>query len=84
MTAPTAVEESATAILGIAQTPADETVDNHSSSMSEREGLPIGFHSLQGMEAIDIPAYIDEHTATLSFPEKVIQTQFVKRKCDSD
>jgi hypothetical protein len=36
-----------------------------------RETLRLGFHALNALDGADIPEYVREHNATLSFPETV-------------
>jgi hypothetical protein len=38
---------------------------------ASRETLRLGFHALNALDGADIPEYVREHNATLSFPETV-------------
>jgi hypothetical protein len=40
-------------------------------SEPSRETLRLGFHALNALDGADIPEYVREHNATLSFPETV-------------
>ena len=41
------------------------------ASEPSRETLRLGFHALNALDGADIPEYVREHNATLSFPETV-------------
>lgn len=41
------------------------------ASEPSRETLHLGFHALNALDGADIPEYVREHNATLSFPETV-------------
>jgi hypothetical protein len=41
------------------------------ASEPSRETLRLGFHALSALDGADIPEYVREHNATLSFPETV-------------
>lgn len=56
------------------ETPASmSSQDAQGSEGQSREGGPflMGYHSFNSLEDVDIPQYVRDHNATLTFPEKV-------------
>jgi hypothetical protein len=56
----------------LAATPSDPGFAPEAS----RETLRLGFHALNALDGADIPEYVREHNATLSFPETVRVNNF--------